>query len=227
MLNTLTVGQPVIEFEIATSSLTNGDDLSLFGAKCVELDSCTVVCGGVGEDPSYQGCCALAVTVQDGGSYKALKLHSGADGVRMPFMIGSSIIPSRRGVAIVGGGATCFSMGTFWETGVYSITIPDQLRQHASGTASSCQASDIEYMQSHKVVSSTNGDSRLSNVPAGKATTTAIPRMNISSEKTFDEALRDGRPVIIEGLDLGNCLQRWTAEYMIERVGERTEVSLL
>lgn len=115
-------------------------------------------------------------------------------------------------------------MGTFWETGVYSITIPDELWQHK--TASNSPTSGIEYMESHKVVGSTNGDNRLSETPAGKATMTAIPRIKVSSEKAFDEALRDGRPHIIEGLDLGNCLQRWTSEYMVERVGEHTKVSL-
>ena len=114
-------------------------------------------------------------------------------------------------------------MGTFWETGVYTIAIPNKLWQHTSETAPGIPTS-IEYTQSHKVVSSTNTDNTLSENPAGKAAMTPVIRRTVTSEREFDEILRDSRPVVIEGIDLGNCLQRWNPEYMVDRVGEHTEV---
>ncbi|OAA58834.1 leucine carboxyl methyltransferase [Cordyceps fumosorosea ARSEF 2679] len=46
------------------------------------------------------------------------------DAANKPFMIGSSVLCHGGRVIIAGGGATCFSMGTFWDTNVYQAQMP-------------------------------------------------------------------------------------------------------
>lgn len=47
------------------------------------------------------------------------------------------------------------------------------------------------------------------------------PRVNVSSKESFDEIVRKGSPVVIEGLDLGACHSKWTMTFLAEQVGDR------
>ncbi|KAM4066960.1 cupin-like domain-containing protein [Hirsutella rhossiliensis] len=196
--------QWTIEFKsiVPTLSRQIGDPLSRFGARCVELGSCTVVCGGMGQDPSVQGRDLVVVSIRDDGSYTTAPLRC-QDAACMPFMVGSSVIACEDRLVIIGGGATCFSMGTFWETGVYSITAHDGLWQ---------------------IVNCASRGSRPAGQPAAKTIVTSVPRIRLGAEKGFDEILGDGKPVIIEGLGLGDCLRKWTSDYLLQQVGGNTEV---
>lgn len=225
----MTEPKPAIRFEAITGSQRNGDALSLFGAKCVDMGGCTMACGGMGQDASFQGRHVVAVTVREDGSYTAQPL-SGREGngaVRMPLMIGSSVVPLEQGVVLVmGGGATCFSMGTFWETGVYSLAVGNDgfWKAGSSGPSPRRQAAGMGHVESRKFVGGTSIDGGLAGTRGGKATVAAVPRIRLSADKQFDQVVGDGRPVIIQGLDLGDCLQKWMAEYMVERVGAETKV---
>jgi len=51
--------------------------------------------------------------------------------------------------------------------------------------------------------------------------------MILDSTDHFDKILADGKPVILEGLDLGPCLVKWDADYLVEKIGPSHEVSSL
>ena len=55
--------------------------------------------------------------------------------------------------------------------------------------------------------------------------TTEIPRVILRSAAEFEAIVKKGKPVVIERLDLGPCVQTWTAEHMAEQVGAEREVS--
>jgi tRNA wybutosine-synthesizing protein 4 len=58
-----------------------------------------------------------------------------------------------------------------------------------------------------------------------RAIVTEIPRIRLSSDDTFEEILKAGKPVIIEGSNLGTCVRKWTAAYLNEMVGPHKKVS--
>lgn len=193
----------------------------MFGAQVVECGSLTAVCGGVGQHPSSQGQDVAFVSLSEG-----LQIHlsapSGNTTDKWPLMVGSSVISLNNHLIILGGGGTCFSMGTFWETGIYSIDTSGVFPSHLN--ESTCGAINISYVDSPKVTHS-SADLAGRTRTAEKVTMTTIPRVRLNSDSDFKEVLRNRKPVIIEGLDLGQCVENWTPKYMVQRLGEKKEVS--
>ncbi|KAF7546729.1 hypothetical protein G7Z17_g8218 [Cylindrodendrum hubeiense] len=81
----------------------------------------------------------------------------------------------------------------------------------------------FSYVDSPKVTHSSAGLVERTHT-AAKATTTTIPRVRLNSDSDFQEVLRNRKPVIIEGLNLGQCMENWTPEYMVQCLGEKKEV---
>ncbi|ODA82023.1 hypothetical protein RJ55_00528 [Drechmeria coniospora] len=219
--------EPLITFDVVAPEKRFGRCLSLFGAQCVDLDSCTLVCGGIGHDASFQGRELLAVNIDHGNeSCTVLQLRPRDGAVRMPFMIGSSALPNgKNGLLVFGGGATCFSMGTFWETGVFSIALsnlPWNDGKQSPLTVSLDTAP--RYVESRKVVGITNYADGEAKTTARKVVPEKIPRVKLSQGMEFGEIIGCGKPVILEGLDLGHGGEGWTPELLVKCVGEQTEV---
>lgn len=198
-----------------------GDSLSLFGARCVDLGFSTVICGGLGKDPSFQGREFSLITAKDDGSCAVASLHCRDDA---PFMVGSSVVMEGDRLVIIGGGATCFSMGTFWETGVYSITAHHDLWRNTRLRSPRRDFAGVRFIESCKATGCAKRHSPPVEQPGAKATVVTVPRIRLGSRKGFDEILGDGKPVIIEGLALGDCVQNWTPDYLVKQVGGDKEV---
>ncbi|PHH83163.1 hypothetical protein CDD82_3328 [Ophiocordyceps australis] len=152
-LDFMAKSESTIRFEpladVSFGASTSSDCLSLFGAKCVDLGSQVIVCGGMGQNALFQGYDLIQVATTENGSYSVQTLQPN-DVSSMPFMIGSSIITSGTGLLIIGGGATCFSMGTFWESGVYHIELHQ--RRDVSSATGSRLISEVELIETRKVV---------------------------------------------------------------------------
>lgn len=73
---------------------------------------------------------------------------TGSSGVIRPFLMGSSVVHyGDANFAIVGGGATCYAMGTFWTPGSYSFRFdPGLLPQHSTGQTTS-RPEPIQYKE--------------------------------------------------------------------------------
>jgi tRNA wybutosine-synthesizing protein 4 len=139
-------------------------------------------------------------------------------------MIGSSALALDKTLIILGGGATCYSMGTYWQTDMYSIDMSDVANQRPSSPMLPHSLS-LEFLQSHKFTSRPKADTALAGI-LHQAELKPIPRLRLDSQDQFLEILRARTPVIIEGLDLGPCLQKWNSNYMVDRVGGDKEVSM-
>lgn len=48
-----------------------------------------------------------------------------------------------------------------------------------------------------------------------------IPRVCVHSKRSFEDIVRKGLPVLIEGLDIGVCRSKWTLDYLAKQVGDR------
>jgi tRNA wybutosine-synthesizing protein 4 len=53
-----------------------------------------------------------------------------------------------------------------------------------------------------------------------------VPRVRVTSTAEFDRILEAAVPVILEGLDIGPCQEKWTNDYLLKEVGPGREVSL-
>lgn len=94
---------------------TSSKSLARFGATCIQQEDSLVVLGGVGHMgviPQRQEILLCSVS----GSRIEVSISGTANchETPRPLIVGSSIVSSRSGqIVILGGGATCFSMGSF------------------------------------------------------------------------------------------------------------------
>lgn len=124
--------------------------------------------------------------------------------VPRPFLIGHSTHRTvRETTLIIGGGATCFSFGTYWNQGCWL------LYDRESGVSS------------HWALVKPNPTKPV-NTAARKDGTihdpTVVNTFHPSSESDFLTILRDGKPQLLTGLDLGPCISLWTPSYLLSKI---------
>jgi tRNA wybutosine-synthesizing protein 4 len=143
-----------------------------------------------------------------------------------PLLVGVGAVSTSRGeIVLTGGGAVCFSMGSYWNKDPLTITsavaqgakpwrvVPSQI----SGTASTAQASTAEMTPK----------GRRQKTEANKrptARTTEIARVQVNSSDDFAKLVAASKPAIIEGLDIGPCTDLWTLDYLKEKLGPEREL---
>ncbi|TQV91327.1 leucine carboxyl methyltransferase 2 [Cordyceps javanica] len=221
----LTCKQPTITFTIMCGEFS--PELSIFGAQTVDINGNTFICGGMGGDPSSDGQAMYCLSSSESKANIAKINRCSDDAATSPFMIGSSVLYHDGRIIIAGGGATCFSMGTFWETNVYQALVPAVLKSGRDRASDGLKPDKVHFIYSHRVVSSTSAqksDSRVSR-PDGETKISTIARLSLSSASEFESILQRGQPVVIENLHLGDCLKNWNADYMTDRVGGDKKVS--
>ena len=200
--------------------------LSVFGAQTVEHESNTLICGGVGSHADILGRNITNIT-WDGTTCQveacALTIGSAPTSTNeIPLMIGSSCILLGKRACILGGGATCFSMGTFWESRICEIDV-DTLMDKSGAGREGAGGPSLTYSHSLRMTLRLKlGRSRTQGSEA--VNTTKIPRLDSGSHCDFAQILRMRKPVILENLDLGVCVKSWTAEKLVERIGGEREV---
>jgi tRNA wybutosine-synthesizing protein 4 len=141
-----------------------------------------------------------------------------------PLLIGTAAAAvSRDEIVVAGGGAVCFSMGSFWNEGYLTIT--------AKGTTVQPWTFPVSQVQGQTKVQGTNRPLSPNRKSPTKGETraatpkhTAIARAQCRSPEDFAAILAGSKPVIIEGLDLGPCCELWTLEYLKEKVGADREI---
>ncbi|KAG5749106.1 hypothetical protein H9Q69_011561 [Fusarium xylarioides] len=212
---------PDIHFETVTDSHGYARSLSVFGAQTADVESLHFVCGGVGQDPSSQGQSMTCIVVKD-GHLEVFNVDLRNDAGRLPFMVGSATVSSGSELVVLGGGATCFSMGTFWDTGVYKIDLTNPLSEMPHIQPATCSPISVNYQDSPKLTHQTTTSDW--HQPTLKPPIKSIARIKLQSKLDFEQLVENRRPVIIESLDLGGCVDKWSPEYMVQRVGQTKEI---
>ena len=122
--------------------------------------------------------------------------------------------PRHDQLLLLGGGAICFSFGTFLTEGTFLLDL----------TARSV-AVNTWRNQAH-----TNGETKSSvGIRPGKTAAygekmASISRVRVETASQFEQIVASGKPVIIEGCDIGPCTSLWTKEYLAETVGSVRKV---
>lgn len=150
--------------------------------------------------------------------WRPFRVDYAAEGPRFLFA-GHSTYSDLDSVAIVGGGAVCFSFGTHWNEGIRTLKCgddsPNQIWRPMEVSARNATNNDDK--------SYTNKD----NVPTHQQSNPpAVPRIRVEEKKDFGNVLNKSQPVIMEGLDIGTCTQAWTLDYLKAKVGKDRLVSM-
>ena len=130
-------------------------------------------------------------------------------------LVGSTVVDVPEGVLVLGGGATCFSFGTYWSASYLLARAEAQTEDTKWQSTSGCDGSRPERAN---LVLQTSGE-------AGKSPTpTAVPRVRLESPTEFSARVAASTPVILTDLDLGPCTTTWTPEYLKHAVGAERPV---
>ncbi|KAK3997186.1 putative leucine carboxyl methyltransferase 2 [Cladorrhinum sp. PSN332] len=211
----------------ASEELCEGESSRLvarFGASCVRHGDGYILIGGVARDHILSHQDEVVALSTTGDSFKItqriVRCEKGELAPPRPLFTGHSTVSLEDGqIVIMGGGATCFSMGTFWNKGVYTLRLP---------SAGDCHVAGLRWVH-EKTVDITPGE-RSAVAPRRQldgdvgAQIKSIERVKLKTKDDFVKIARTGQPVVLEGLDLGSCVSAWNLEYIAEKVGTESKV---
>lgn len=142
-----------------------------------------------------------------------------------PLLVGTAAAAvSGNEIVLAGGGAVCFSMGSFWNTGHFSITLQgEETRPWTLAASRPSGEEECSEQQRHSQSDGKKGLRRQDKWPA-LPRSTSVTRIRIDSAEEFTKVLAASKPVIIENLDIGPCKDLWTLEYLKEKVGHEREI---
>ncbi|KAI1343805.1 leucine carboxyl methyltransferase [Xylariaceae sp. FL0016] len=199
-----------------------------FGASSVVLDKSRIalVGGVIRDDLLLRNDEVLLLEITRNGisiiSRHVLGGQQDASEIPRPLLVGVSIAYIGGQMTVMGGGATCFSMGTYWNAGCYTTIfdtascdgLPATPRAPMLGWTLA-KTLELTEMLHPKTVLQDRDE---------KATLKDIPRIRVETAAAFEEVVKTGKPVIIEATKLGRCTELWTPEYLAERVGHDRKV---
>lgn len=139
-------------------------------------------------------------------------------------LIGHSTSYFEESIVIVGGGSVCFSFGTYWNQGILVL----QNSSCRTSPAWTVGAND-DYICDQALQDGGAEDSSLTTKLFNRDDKVgrAIPRINVSTPDHFERLMNKSKPFIMENLDLGTCLSKWSLEYLKTKVGTERSVSSL
>ena len=136
-------------------------------------------------------------------------------GQQRPLLTGHvAYTPGPRQLLFLGGGAICFSFGTFLTGGTF-------LLKEAESTVTNTWSMVPERK------SNTQAPPFVPDYKATNESFSSISRVRVESSAQFEQIVSSGKPVVIEGCDIGPCTSRWTKEYLAETVGPDRKVGIL
>ena len=152
--------------------------------------------------------------------------------VPRPLLVGHSMTSGSGGlVQIAGGGAVCFSFGTHWNESLWTFSdhVPSpelhwSLQQPTSDPVHDRFAARSLTYPKDPSREDFDHVATSEHVPSESSQSMTILRTEVKSASDFEILMNKGQPVILEGLNLGSCTQKWTLPYLKETVGNERQV---
>ncbi|KAI9836419.1 MAG: hypothetical protein M1819_001450 [Sarea resinae] len=183
------------------------------GSQLLRLDSSVIVVGGIAGHGLLHHSDEFMILNPDQSSIMTMDVE--ASGVR-PLLVGFALARTEnQNIQLFGGGAVCFSFGTYWNTGVWSLRFSEHepaspwllriedMKTPAKGASAGNYGLSID---GHATVSGVVG-------------VMPVPRIHIAKARDFERLVNKARPAIIEGLDIGICTKEWSLDYLKEKIG--------
>ncbi|KAF2631182.1 leucine carboxyl methyltransferase 2 [Macroventuria anomochaeta] len=142
-----------------------------------------------------------------------------------PLLVGAGISAvSRNEIVVAGGGAVCFSMGSFWNDYYFTIT-PSETVETKPWRPLTPQADSTAPAKSN----STQRDNHKVQPKKGKKVTKGlkskdVPRVQLHNSEDFAALVATSRPAVITGLEIGPCTSLWTLSYLESKLGSDREL---
>lgn len=135
-----------------------------------------------------------------------------------PLLVGHASCFCDNSIALAGGGALCFSFGTYWNERIWTL----RTRPKDDGSPGLW---NVENIRENKGKGHFERDKRDSYRREAPHHITGIQRINIETASEFERLLRDSRPAVMEGLDLGPCVRDWSLDALKAKIGSDRMVS--
>ncbi|KAL8853249.1 MAG: hypothetical protein Q9221_001860 [Calogaya cf. arnoldii] len=149
-----------------------------------------------------------------------IAIRTDFDGHR-PLLIGHAVCASGDTLLIAGGGAVCFSFGSYWNMTTWTLNFPTSCDPKPPGR---CFVAESIVPPNYDPARELHPDNAERDSPKAQPKNVeniaeAVQRVRISSEADFEQLTHQGRPFVIEGLDLGECMTEWTVHDLIQKIG--------
>lgn len=132
-----------------------------------------------------------------------------------PFLIGHSTHRTRNGLSItLGGGATCFSFGNYFNIGIWI------LYDREAG-----MTTDWIIVPS-KAAATVAVEKRMEKLSRRGAREVFVERMRPTSRQDTCAMLRRSIPQLFFGMDFGQCVQKWTLHYLRQQISAQRKVTV-
>lgn len=140
--------------------------------------------------------------------------HRGPDCPR-PFLVGHSTHRTRNGDSItLGGGATCFSFGNYFNKGIWI------LYDREAGLST-----DWVIVPS-KPATTTSAEKRIEKLDHRNAQEIFVEQLKPTSRQDTNSMLRRDAPQLLFGMDFGPCVQKWNIKYLRDRISSERAVTV-
>lgn len=228
----LTKQKPSIRFAAINTDSYSRNLLTRFGATCLWHKDAFLVIGGVIRDhlldkkDDILRCLPSGKSLEIKSRYQCLGPDGSSD-PPIPLYVGNSTVPLPDGrVVILGGGATCFSMGTYWNKGIFTLEFERAASESTDTWAFEKSVEIIPGERSVPIVAKPELDKGFEADKDGASTRTqSVPRIKLRNSDEFAKVVRGGKPVVIEGLELGSCTSSWSLGGLGEKVGKDRKVT--
>ncbi|KAH8897815.1 methyltransferase-like protein [Thozetella sp. PMI_491] len=239
---------PVLTFSKLEVSPSLGNELAIrrvfarYGAACAGSIADFMLLGGIIKDciiPGRDDMLRFRIAYDGNSGCQITHVSRLVDeemlegrGPPRPLLVGASVetIPESQ-IVIMGGGATCFSMGTFWNSSVYSFQISqrdsqtlqtDQTLPHDAEEKAPAwelwKTQELPAAQNPAPPPDLSPKAPPSKGEQGKLPK-AIPCMKLDSAEDFLRVLRDRQPVVLSGSNIGPCTSTWDLESLVTKIG--------
>jgi len=132
-----------------------------------------------------------------------------------PFLVGHSTYRTRSGLSVIlGGGATCFSFGNYYNTGLWVL--------YYRGSGLSTDWAVVPSRPSTMIDTKTAEKEGLANV---QQHSTLIDQLTVHSASNIRDIVHSSQPNVLKRLDYGSCVNLWSASYLRSKISpERTVI---
>lgn len=225
---------PLVHLTEYDRSMLPPDDISAviyrFGASLIWSSIGLLLIGGISQSFLHQDydivCLTQDVPRKDStlSVLEVSRISYAFEGTR-PLLIGHSVGSFEDSIFIAGGGAVCFSFGSYWNRDVLTLDL-----------GSRKYPCTWRIDSDHTYIS--NSDKQKNCQPGGSVSISSarlpesggmrgILRVKIETSDHFLQMVERSQPFIIEGLDLGPCQREWTLDLLKARIGPDRSVRSL
>ncbi|KAG0636630.1 hypothetical protein HOY80DRAFT_342913 [Tuber brumale] len=144
-------------------------------------------------------------------------------GEKLPFLIGHQVLPAGGGIfCVVGGGGACFNFGGRFNEGIWTL-IPSNVEPPTREWRVLGEG-EVLQKKKHRTIPPMDLDNKFGSIGEGESLMTGIMRVTIKTQEDFWKIRDAGEPVVIEGLGIGKCVEKWTPSYLKAAVGPERRV---